>query len=357
MKSGDKGLPEKDREFLDDYKAAFVKNISSAAPARELLNTYETAAARFYEETFTGQSSGEPGVSIPAEHWNCMEAALHKGFLLMARAYINYLLSENRDSTGLKPLADLAAARLSSLDSLYRQTMAAVAKKEPLPEFREIMKGFEHIKKAGTELKLFNSFKGITISFNAAILAIDENSVRLDLHKYQALAILSEELTIIKSPAFPKAVIATALETDVTRHFTVLAGFGYVTASLAERRFVRVEPESPTEAVISAGSTKITGQILELSSGGLSASAADPKALAPGLPVTIQMRLPDLIQKSFVELNVNSKVMAVTKAKTVYRVSIKFYPDRFSEELIQQYIVQRQISIINNLKHAVSFCK
>ena len=90
-------------------------------------------------------------------------------------------------------------------------------------------------------LKLFNTYRGIPISYDARITDIDQGCVILNVHKYQAVCMFLDSKTYLVDLNLLNNYEAQVISLDVAKRQVVLAVFKKVGKSVDRRTAVRVQ--------------------------------------------------------------------------------------------------------------------
>lgn len=109
----------------------------------------------------------------------------------------------------------------------------------------EILKRLTVAKNLKKSIVMFNVFKGIPISYPAAVLEVDERGASFEVHKYQAVALDSEKRTQLRASIFPKDIKAKVSSVEIKKTLAALSDFAYTDAPVAKREFVRIPPPIP----------------------------------------------------------------------------------------------------------------
>lgn len=196
------------------------------------------------------------------------------------------------------------------------------------------------------DLRLLNFYREVPVSYGAELLTIEENRhIELLVHQVQAVAIEQEKLTVLKSRHFRRDVAATASYVNVEKSRVVLTNLGYTLVRADRRMSVRVQLGETVRAWFSAPDTEtVAGRLHDMSLSGMSMNVPhDP-------------RLP-LSQKGELSIALPEGTIAITASllKTIVgdgtcRLVFEIEPTRAEELSISQYIFQRQVEIIKELK-------
>jgi hypothetical protein len=110
---------------------------------------------------------------------------------------------------------------------------------------------------------------------------------------------------------------------------------------------VRVEVKERVEASFSGGGFTVTGQLNDISLGGVAIAATIPNHPEAGLKGKATLRLPGG------PFEVPAQVLRILTTKQSELCILEIQPDNRTEKGISQYIFQRQVEIIRELKDSI----
>ncbi len=215
----------------------------------------------------------------------------------------------------------------------------------------QILETFKNLAKQGKlGVSLINYYKGLPLSYPATIEAVSNGALELDIHPQQAVAIDKYRYAFIRCPAFPHVVGAHVLYVNVRKQAATLRNF-FFAEILAERRStIRLELEPPTEAAFQFGGESLPGTLVNLSMQGAAILSDNSSPSEEAFDTTLQFKLPNIIQNTLAIVKAPARYLGTTELETskVFRFSMA--PDKALEQQISQYIFQRQVEIIRELK-------
>lgn len=212
--------------------------------------------------------------------------------------------------------------------------------------FSEMAAG--HLK---SDLRLLNYYHEVPVSYGATITAVENDSVELSAHEYQAAILKHDNGTLIKSRHFHNelGVHCYAVYVNVPRKTVVLHNFAYAQIRAERREAVRVTVHGSLPVAFSCGNVTIEGSLVDISGNGMSIhSSVVPATEAdqPGLLSFALAGIPLAVPGSFVRTrtNGNDEHICIFQMK----------PDRMSDSAIGKFIYQRQVEIIQELKEGLA---
>jgi hypothetical protein len=199
-------------------------------------------------------------------------------------------------------------------------------------------------------LRLINYYKGLPLSYPATIHSIDRSTVDLDVQAEQAFTIERNRSAFIRSPLLKHDVFAQAQYVNIKKKAATFVKFSYVEIMAERRNFIRMEPESNPDAVIESPLGIINGNLYDISLSGLNISVDQYYPLETNTEMPIRFRLRDIEQRLDINVTVPAKLVGIKDASLPYDYKFAICPDKSLERNLSQYIFQRQIEIIREIK-------
>lgn len=218
----------------------------------------------------------------------------------------------------------------------------------------EIMKTFKAIadRKLPDDIQLLNYYKGIPVSYEARVIDVDKDkqSVFFEVHINQLVAAELEKKVLIKSSHFARDLIAEVNYVRAQRRELALRNFVYVDIASDRRSFVRVDLAHPVNITVRIGQKKIEGTAVDMSVASIAAhlESNDLQEVKGRFPLSV--RLPDLQTGAAYMLEIEGELIRVETKEGRLHYVLKLIPDKKAETLLAQFIVQRQIEIVRELK-------
>jgi hypothetical protein len=206
---------------------------------------------------------------------------------------------------------------------------------------------------AGTlkyDLRLVNYYDELPVSYGSTLMGAESDSIELAVHEQQALIMKKDKSTLLKSSHFhgDLAVHCYAAYVNVAKKTVILHNFAYAQIRAERREAVRVAVYGGEPVCFSYDSGKLLGSMVDISGNGISvlceaAPVADPNQ--PGILNFSVAGTPLAVRGIFVRALENGTGGHVCVFQT--------NPDRRSDTLIGQFIYQRQVDIIQQLKEGL----
>lgn len=201
--------------------------------------------------------------------------------------------------------------------------------------------------KLSNDLRLLNYYQSIPVNYGARIAHVDRDMVELEVHQQQAIVMHIEKLTFLKSSHFPKDVLASVSYVNVDKCKALVTKFTYAVIRSERRQFVRVQVVEPIGVVFSSETGSLSGMLNDISLGGLAFFANVATPPENGVKGTVDLKLPG----GACEMPGQLLKRVDLQEKSLYILEIQM--DSKVEKAISQYIFQRQVEIIRELKDSV----
>jgi c-di-GMP-binding flagellar brake protein YcgR len=206
--------------------------------------------------------------------------------------------------------------------------------------------------KGNNDLRLVNYYKGLPLCYPAHIVSVDRDTLELDIHQQQAVAIDKDRQTFIKCNGMPDCILANVQYVNILKQAASLQRFTFVEIMAERRNAIRLELAPATDAAFSADGATISGQLFDLSLNGAAVRVDKPCTMGDDLTTSLQFMLPNLVQQSLAISKVPARLVGVTDEENSALCRFDITPDKNVEQLLAQYIFQRQVELIRELKDA-----
>ena len=200
------------------------------------------------------------------------------------------------------------------------------------------------------DLRLLNYYNEIPVSYNAAIIGVESDSVELKIHSHQAVLMKLDSFTLIKSTHFHKelGVHGMAFYVNIQKEKAILHNFAYAQIRAERREAVRVRLAPPIPATYDDPQCNITGRLLDISETGASLLVESLPALADEQQGMLSFALLGT------PLTIPSTFLRQVKTDNGYVGIFQLQPEKKDAITLAQFIYQRQVEIIRDLKEQVS---
>ena len=194
------------------------------------------------------------------------------------------------------------------------------------------------------DLVLLNYYKEIPVSFGATIERIEGGVVDIMVHKLQAVSMMMQKMTFIKSKHLSHCVIAKVLKVKREKSTALLTQFSYVNIQSEQRMYVRVSVVGKVEAVFRGNKQEVHGTISDISYGGVAILAPQGTAIKENAMGMVTLYLPAA------RLDIPGTFLRGDEQHPLQKYIIKLDADPKSEKIISHFIFQEQIGILRELK-------
>ena len=198
-----------------------------------------------------------------------------------------------------------------------------------------------------SDIRLLNYYHEVPVNYGATIASIDDDSVELSIHENQAIVIKQDKSTLINSVHFPKdlGVHCYASYVNVSKKTVILNYFSYAQIRAERREAVRVSVTQPVGVTFSHDDVNTEGTMVDLSGNGMSFFTDLP----PKIDVHEKGRLSFCIMGTPLSVQ-GTFVRSLAEASGRHLCIFKIHPDRRTDTFIGQFIYQRQVEIIGEIR-------
>lgn len=202
------------------------------------------------------------------------------------------------------------------------------------------------------KVKLHNFYRGLTITNDAIITEMTENSIVLKTNYLEQKVLQLEGHTVISSEIFPHDIQCEKVEKiNFESQTSVLSSFHFITRSPTERKVVRVEPEDTHKVTLFYHEQKFYGDvvIIDVSIDAVKLSLnALPAGMVKGSDVVLDMVFE--IDKRPTIINTKASLFRSHESKYVYELVFKYELAENMKKALVQYISKRQMALIREFK-------
>lgn len=360
-----KNQPWEQADFIRATKPPFVTRFAAFLGTLQRNDEPEkplqALAGLFYDTVFS-QATKDDGVAAPshqalldgfAERQIAPEQILSPALLLLAQECAQFMLQHMDAGTPLDAVAGQFKAHIALLEQRLVKTAQVDERQRQQQQKKEQQDIIARLRQSHDQdkpLTLVNTFRGISVSYDAKLKSWDENHVTLEIHKYQTVAIAIEKCTLITGPLLVQPVWATVHGVDPQNRSVTLANFTYLRRPLVNRERLRLQPDTPTRAVFSADKREFLGTLVDISSHGVGIFIDDAQPPTVGAEVQLRLTLAALPRMGDREITLSGKVVNRLQDRTGWRLGLLTYPDFEVEEIISKYLAHMQMKILHDLQ-------
>lgn len=203
-----------------------------------------------------------------------------------------------------------------------------------------------HDGKLKNDLNLLNFIREVPVSFKATLENVADDRVELSVHQNQAVMLKHDKFTLIRSANFPNdlGVHAYVALANPTKGKAILVRFAYAQIRAERRTAVRVQIHHPLPGSFNGPSGTISGNMLDISVGGVSLKINDKKGAETEDKGRFTCTLPTG------DIDVAARFLKFVSSDDECKAIFTLEPDAKAETAISQFIFNEQIDIIRELK-------
>ena len=347
-----------DYQFFVDYKDVFRENFleicKDDVPKLIGVQGLATLIDRLYIMLFSFQKDPTRelyNLSYRLAHYEIdLKKVLTQTTLNMIRDYIDHLVKEDADLPRVKSLIELIEIYLSIVEDAYTKYIAEL-RNEIKEKGREIEQGERQLiveffgkllEEEKRDFELLTYYKQVPVVCKSRIIEVQNRSIKAETCNLNIFK--KGEEVYLKHARLPKTVAVKIIEVDYTQETAVLEIIGFVELPQERRKFVRVAPEEEVEVIIKTSDREIKGRMADISVGGIGVYVKDKSQLKVGDVVNVRFTLPGG------EVETNGVIRHITPHEDIFRVGIEYRLDFKREEIVSDYVMERQFEILRELK-------
>ncbi|MDQ7038859.1 MAG: PilZ domain-containing protein [Aquificota bacterium] len=346
------GRISREREFFNSYKERFVDNFLSFLGSERSgpmnTQTLRVLIRKVYSVIFSFRSDFREEVSdlfySLASHGVDIRGPLTKSLLRLIGDYVDYTVERGGDHRKVKDLLDLIDLIMGSVETAYSRYLRELREKagEKKEEPVEDVTGLMDLIRNAEEVDVLTYYKEVPVVCRTKVVEVGQRDLtveRCDLNIFR-----EGESLYLRVRDLPGAVGVRVEEVDPRSERARLKVLGLADLPQERRRFVRVVPEDPVPVFLEKDGWKATGSMADVSVGGVGVYVNDPDDLKEGDAVRVRFRLPKG------EVDTPGQVRYVIRRDGVFRVGIQYDLDLKQEDVVSDYVMERQFEILRELK-------
>ncbi len=199
-------------------------------------------------------------------------------------------------------------------------------------------------KKLSNDITLLNYYKEVPISFAATVKEIDRGMVEMGVHQVQAVAMLTQKISFVRSRHLLHDVIAKVQRVKVEKKTAFLTQFSYAQIRSDRRETVRVKLTEKVQVTFETEKGVLEGELNDISLGGLSLLAQKEVGLSVGEVGMVNLWLPT------VKLELPGKFLRGIDDNNRTNYMFQLETNQKQQGVISQFINYVQSDIIRELK-------
>ncbi|MBF0368545.1 MAG: heme NO-binding domain-containing protein [Magnetococcales bacterium] len=217
----------------------------------------------------------------------------------------------------------------------------------------------------GGDLKLFNLYKGVPISYPALLLKYSENAILIKAPRTQLVAAQAEGVTFMSSPWVDIGLRGRVKGINWQTMSLTLSHIVYAEGQVGQRAAVRIEPGEEVSVIIRSAEQTLTTRLLDISMSGISVESPSSHffkedELYQNLELELSLAvknwdpfLGDLEQRQ-VELKPTGELLGIS-SKADRQIMRLVFSDISTKDLatMEQYIMQIQLEVLRDLRERI----
>lgn len=208
----------------------------------------------------------------------------------------------------------------------------------------------EVLQRNSAEIEVHNYYKGLSITNNALISEIKDESISIKTTFLQLKAMQFEQRTILSSEALPSDLACESIvKMSFEKQTAELQGLHFVNTSAVKRKTIRIVPDEKHTVSLFIREGKFHGDITieDLS---LDAIKLKLNALPAGLEKGTEVTLDIVLELDKRPLIINTKAVMFRKSESKHSFSVVFMFAAMKKSELTKYITKRQMAIIREFK-------
>ena len=203
-----------------------------------------------------------------------------------------------------------------------------------------------HVGRRKNDLKLLNYYHEVPISYPAKIERIEADCVDVTAQQAQAVVLGLQKQVLLTSAHFPQGLgVHCMVEfVNVKKCLAVLGRFAYASVRAERRTAVRVRVDGFMPATYAADSQTISGRLDDISLSGVAVHGT--QAAPAGIPESGSLQ----VDLQGTDLTLPAALVKTAEKDGSFVHTFKIEPDNRADKAISQYIYNRQVDIIRQLK-------
>ncbi len=349
---------QRDEKFFKNYMDTFVDKFSKTLSSYDVrlanLPVLNTLVSRLYLLMFS--FNRDPRKELREITFTLagykleFKKVLTNTCLAMVKDYIDYVVQYSKPLPRIKVLLDLLEMYISATEDAYtayiRKLEKQLSEKEEVRAKEESELAFGIVKKicetGEGRVIVHTKFKGLFIDTNSQIVDVGDKEILIKtthLRVYKA-----GKKVHLKCSAAPRAITAVVEEVNFPESIIKVRVIGFEDLPEEQRKYVRVVPEEDIPVKLKGFGREIVGVVADMCVRGVGVYTNIPHNFYVGSKILVRFTLP----KGTIETE--GIVKYVSPHGRIYRTGIYFEPDLKSEEIISDYVMERQFEILREIK-------
>jgi len=342
------------RGYMDRFVDRFAENLKEHNVRLATIPVLNTLVGRLYLLMFSmnrdpRRELAEITLTLAGYRLE-FKKVLMNTCLAMVKDYIDYVTRRSGPLQRVKALLDLVDLYISTTEDAYvayiRRIEKKASEKEEMRKRDEEELAFGILKKmcevGGGRVIVHTNFKGLFVDTNSEIVNMGEADVLIKTAHLRVYRVGKK--VHLKCSSSPRPIVAVVEEIYPEKEEIRVTIKGFEELPEEHRRYVRVVPEEDIPVRMTAEGKEVVGVMADLCVRGVGVYTHIPHNFYVGSVVKVGFRLPKG------EIETEGVIRHVSPHGRIYRTGIHFEPDLRSEEIISDYVMERQFEILREIK-------
>jgi len=219
---------------------------------------------------------------------------------------------------------------------------------------QSILKLVEVLKDNATEIKVYNLYKGLSITNKAVVIDVKEQSIVLKTTFLQQKAIEIEKRVTLASEVFPAEVVSKSVDNnDFDKQIVEVSGLSFNQKGISNRDYIRLVPDAQHHVTLFFEERKFDTdiKIMDIS---VKAMRLHMALIPAGFSSNEFSERVDIVlnlaNKKRVLINCAIRVHSIEEHKDHFEVVVVFETDENIRKNLVSYIAQRQMELVREFK-------
>lgn len=208
------------------------------------------------------------------------------------------------------------------------------------------------------QVTMINTYRGVPISYDGQLIAIDDSAVKIKVHKFQAVCMELTKRTFFSNEFLP-TVHGYVVDRDLQNNTVIVRDLVYTDDDIGNRQSIRVSPKDPIPVIIRRKNSpyQIVASLVDISVIGvgvywISVFLEEIRSFTKNADVVVALTLPTSDENVWTELELPGKILNVIPLDGIqkYRLGLRMTTDDRAQLQIKDYIAFQQSEIIRELK-------
>lgn len=258
---------------------------------------------------------------------------------------LKYQAIPEKDGYGILSFDDVTEINLLKLFDVKE-----IENEDKVEDMQAIKNLLQVIKDNSAKIAMHNYYKGLSITNDAIISEVKENSIVVKTNYLQQKAIKLEGKTLIVAQALPHALECNkVLGIDFDKQKVELASFKFMKRSPIDRKSIRVTPKGKQSVSLLVGENKFQGDIT-IEDISIDAIKLSLDALPAGLVLGTEVYMEIVLELDKQPLTINTKAKMYRKQENRHNFSVVFIFNESKKGNLLKYIAKCQMAIIREFK-------